>query len=57
MTEQDEQVIEPEIAVCHICTSEFSTQEELHKHLIEAHDDESLANDETQPNNENETLT
>lgn len=57
MTEQDEQAIDPQKAVCHICQSEFSSQEDLHKHLIEAHDDEALANDETLPNNEDDTLT
>jgi len=57
VTEQDEQTIDPQKAVCHICQGEFSSQEELHAHLIEAHDEEALANDETLPNNEADTLT
>lgn len=56
MTEQDEQAIDAPPVPCHICQSEFSTQEDLHKHLIEAHDEEALANDETLPNNEEDTL-
>ena len=56
MTEQDEQTIDPQKAVCHICQSEFPTQEDLHKHLIEAHDDETLSDDETRPNNSVDTV-
>lgn len=56
MTEQDEQTIDPQKAVCHICQSEFPTQEDLHKHLIEAHDDETLSDDESRPNDEGDTL-
>lgn len=57
MTEQDEQAIETSAVPCHICDQEFPTQEDLHKHLIEAHDDETLSDDETRPNNERDTLT
>jgi hypothetical protein len=56
MTEQDEQTIDPQKAICHICQSEFPTQEDLHKHLIEAHDDETLSDDESRPNVEDDTL-
>ncbi len=51
MTEQGEQTIDPQKAVCHICQREFPTQEDLHKHLIEARDDETLCDDDTRPNN------
>lgn len=57
MTETDQHTGDGETGVCHICQREFSTQEELSKHLIEAHDDETLADDETRPNNEDEALT
>jgi hypothetical protein len=56
MTEQDQQTIEPQKAVCHICQGEFASQEELHAHLIEAHDEETLSDDDTRPNNEDDTL-
>ena len=56
MTEQDEQTIDPQKAVCHVCQSEFPTQEDLHKHLIEAHGDETLSDDETRPNNSVDTV-
>lgn len=57
MTETDQHTGDGETGLCHICQREFSTQEELSKHLIEAHDDETLADDETRPNNEDEALT
>ncbi len=56
MTEQDEQTIVPDKAVCHICQGEFPSQEALHAHLIEAHDEETLSDDDTRPNNEDDTL-
>ncbi len=56
MTEQDEQRIDPQKAVCHVCQSEFPTQEDLHKHLIEAHDDETISDDDTRPNNSVDTV-
>lgn len=56
MTEQDEQTVVPDKAVCHICHEEFSSQEELHAHLIEAHDEETLSDDDARPNNEGDTL-
>jgi hypothetical protein len=56
MSEQDEQTIDPQKAVCHICQGEFPSQQALHAHLIAAHDEETLSDDDTRPNDEDDTL-
>lgn len=37
MSERDTQTGDTETAVCHVCDQRFGTQEELTKHLIDAH--------------------
>lgn len=38
MSERETQGGDPEVGACHVCGETFSTQEELSKHLIDAHD-------------------
>jgi hypothetical protein len=38
MSERETQRGDPEVGVCHVCGESFPTQEELSKHLIEAHE-------------------
>jgi len=38
MSERETQRGDPEVSVCHVCGETFATQEELSKHLIEAHE-------------------
>ena len=38
MSERETQRGDPEVGVCHVCGETFPTQEELSKHLIEAHE-------------------
>lgn len=42
MTEVDEQRGDREIGTCHVCGSEFSSQEDLSKHLMDVHGEDSL---------------
>ncbi|HEX3301143.1 MAG TPA: hypothetical protein VHW68_13685 [Actinomycetota bacterium] len=42
MSERDNQAGDTETAVCHVCDQRFGTQEELAKHLIDAHPDDLL---------------
>jgi hypothetical protein len=37
MSEGDTQQGDPEVGTCHICAQTFTTQEDLSKHLMEAH--------------------
>lgn len=45
MNERQEQGRDPEIGTCHICGRKFGTQEELSKHLMDAHPDDALGDD------------
>jgi hypothetical protein len=40
MGEADEQRGNSEIGTCHVCGEEFASQEDLSKHLMEAHQEE-----------------
>lgn len=40
MSEVEEQRGDPELGTCHVCGRRFPTQEELSKHLLEAHAEE-----------------
>jgi hypothetical protein len=40
--ERDSQQGDAETAVCHVCNERFSTQEQLLKHLEQAHPDDVL---------------
>jgi hypothetical protein len=42
MSEVDEQRGDSEIGKCHVCGSEFSSQEELSKHLMDVHGEDLL---------------
>ena len=42
MTEVDEQRGDSEVGTCHLCGSEFSSQEELSKHLMDVHEQDVL---------------
>jgi hypothetical protein len=42
MSEIDEQRGDGEVGRCHVCGGEFDTQEELSKHLMDAHDEDLL---------------
>ncbi len=42
MTERSEQSGDGEVAVCHVCQKEFSTQKELLAHLDQEHEGELL---------------
>ena len=42
MTEVNEQRGDGEIGKCHLCGSEFSSQEELSKHLMDVHEQDVL---------------
>lgn len=44
MSERATQKDDAEVGTCHVCGTTFATQEELSKHLIDAHD--GLASDE-----------
>jgi hypothetical protein len=44
VTERSVQRGNDEVGICHVCGTTFATQEELSKHLIDAHD--GLAADE-----------
>ncbi|HET7308909.1 MAG TPA: hypothetical protein VFJ54_02165 [Actinomycetota bacterium] len=44
MSERTTQQGDAEVGTCHVCGDTFATQEELSKHLIDAHD--GLASDE-----------
>jgi hypothetical protein len=43
MTERDEQEGAEEIGTCHICGKTFPTQEEMSRHMMDAHEGEGLA--------------
>lgn len=45
MSERENQQGDPEIGTCHICGRAFPTQEELLRHLDEAHEGEGLVDD------------
>ena len=45
MTEQDEQLGDHEVGVCHICGQEFDTQVALSKHLMDVHEEDVLDSD------------
>ena len=47
MSERATQKDDAEVGTCHVCGTTFATQEELSKHLIDAHD--GLASDEPVP--------
>ena len=49
MSERATQKGDAEVGTCHVCGTTFATQEELSKHLIDAHD--GLASDESDPRN------
>ena len=38
MSERETQRGDPEVNLCHVCGETFPTQEELSKHLIDAHE-------------------
>jgi hypothetical protein len=38
MSERETRRGDPEVGVCHVCGETFPTQEELSKHLIDAHE-------------------
>jgi hypothetical protein len=42
MSEIDEQRGDGEVGRCHVCGSEFASQEDLSKHLMDAHDEDLL---------------
>ena len=42
MSEIDEQRGDGEVGRCHVCGSEFTSQEDLSKHLMDAHDEDLL---------------
>ena len=42
MSEIDEQRGDGEVGLCHVCGSEFASQEELSEHLMDAHDEDLL---------------
>jgi hypothetical protein len=42
MTERESQSGDGEVAICHVCNKEFSTQEKLLAHLNEQHEAELL---------------
>jgi hypothetical protein len=42
MGEADEQRGDSEIGTCHVCGSEFPSQEDLSKHLMDAHQEDLL---------------
>jgi uncharacterized C2H2 Zn-finger protein len=42
MSERDEQRGDGEVGRCHVCGSEFASQEDLSKHLKDAHDEDLL---------------
>jgi len=42
MGEREAQSGDLETAVCHVCDQRFGTQEELAKHLIDAHPEETF---------------
>jgi hypothetical protein len=47
VSERATQKGDAEVGTCHVCGTAFATQEELSKHLIDAHD--GLASDEAVP--------
>jgi hypothetical protein len=42
MSERLNQTGDGEVAVCHVCDQRFETQEELGRHLMDAHPDDLL---------------
>jgi hypothetical protein len=40
VSEVERQGGDPEVGICHVCSRTFPTQEELSKHLIDAHEEE-----------------
>ena len=55
MSERATQKGDAEVGTCHVCGTTFATQEELSKHLIDAH--EGLASDERVSRDPAGTLT
>jgi hypothetical protein len=49
MSEIEDQQGDRETGTCHICEQEFPTQEELSKHLMDAHTDEGLSDASDEP--------
>jgi hypothetical protein len=42
MSEREAQADVDETSVCHVCGKKFPTQEELSKHLLDEHDEDTL---------------
>jgi Zinc finger, C2H2 type len=49
VSERETQAGDAEVAVCHMCGQTFSSQEMLSKHLMDAHDDEGLVSEGSDP--------
>ena len=49
MSEIEDQQGDRETGTCHICEQEFPTQEELSKHLMDAHADDGLSDESDEP--------
>ena len=49
MSEIEDQQGDRETGICHICEQEFPTQEELSKHLMDAHADDGLSDASDEP--------
>lgn len=49
MTEGDTQRGDGELGTCHVCGDVFSTQEALIRHLEEAHEEDRLVEDQSEP--------